>query len=415
MSADGETSLAWAREQDTKDPLGPFREAFLLPENVIYMDGNSLGPLTRAARDRLARTVEVEWGQGLIRSWNDADWIGAPQRVGAKIARLIGARAHEVAVADSTSVNLFKLLSAAMAARPDRRVILTETGNFPTDLYIAQGLAVSMPGAEAKAVAPEEVISAIGPDVAVVMLTHVHYKTAARRDMAAMTAKAHAAGALILWDLSHSAGAVTVELDRHDVDLAVGCGYKFLNGGPGAPAYVFVAERLQASLRSPITGWMGHAEPFAFVDDFQPAAGMKAWLTGTPPVLGVAALEAGVDLMLGADAEALQAKSQALWDLFVSRLEIRCADHGFTLITPRDPDRRGSHVSFTHPEGYRIMQALIARGVIGDFRAPDVLRLAITPLYLGYEDVWRAGEVLAGVMEDEAWRSLPPPSAGRVT
>jgi len=409
------TSLDHARAMDARDPLRSLRDRFILPEGAIYMDGNSLGPLLKATRDRMAHAVEVEWGQGLVRSWNDAHWIGAPQRIGGKIARLIGAAPNEVVVADSTSVILFKLLVAALRARPGRKVILTETGNFPTDLYVAQGVAASLPGVEVRAVASAEVAQAIDADVAVVMLTHVHYKTAARHDMAAITAQAHAAGALMLWDLSHTAGAVAVDLHTDDVDLAVGCGYKFLNGGPGAPAYVFVAERLQGELRSPITGWMGHAEAFAFSDQFRPADGMARWLTGTAPMLSLLALEAGVDLHLTVDARALTAKSGDLWDLFVERLEARCVDHGFELITTREPERRGSHVSITHPEGYRIMQALIARGVIGDFRAPDVLRFAITPLYLGFEDVWRAVEILAEVMETEAWRALPPLAAGRVT
>ena len=361
------------------------------------------------------QAVEVEWGQGLVRSWNDAHWIGAPQRIGGKIARLIGARSHEVVVADSTSVILFKLLVAALRARPGRRVILTETGNFPTDLYVAQGVAASLPGVEVRAVAQDAVADAIDAEVAVVMLTHVHYKTAARHDMAAITQRAHAAGALMLWDLSHSTGAVSVNLYTDDVDLAVGCGYKFLNGGPGAPAFVFVAERLQQALQSPITGWMGHADAFAFSDAFQPAAGMARWLTGTPPMLSLLALEAGVDLHLSIEPADLAAKSRGLWDLFVERFETRCGPFGFELITPRDPDRRGSHVAITHPEGYRIMQALIERGVIGDFRAPDVLRFAITPLYLGFEPVWRAVEILAEVMQTESWRAVAPLAVGRVT
>ncbi len=408
-------SLAHARDLDAHDPLRAIRDRFILPEGVVYMDGNSLGPLLKATRDRLAEAVEVEWGQGLVRSWNDAHWIGAPARIGGKIARLIGARPNEVVVADSTSVILFKLLAAALKARPGRRVILTETGNFPTDLYIAQGVAETLPGVEVRAVVPADVETAIGEDVAVVMLTHVHYKTADRRDMAAITAKAHAAGALMLWDLSHTTGAVTIDLDTDDVDLAVGCGYKFLNGGPGAPAFVFVAERLQAALQSPITGWMGHAEAFAFVDDYSPAEGIARWQTGTPPMLSLLALEAGVDLHLELDPALIAAKSRALWDLFAERLEARCADHGFELITTPDPDRRGSHIAVTHPEGYRIMQALIARGLIGDFRSPDVLRFAITPLYLRFEDVWRAVEILAEVMETQAWRELPERAVGRVT
>jgi kynureninase len=408
-------SLDQARAMDARDPLDALRDRFVLPEGVIYMDGNSLGPLLKAARERMEQAVSVDWGQGLVRSWNDAHWIDAPQRIGGKIARLIGAAPNEVVVADSTSVIVFKLLVAALKARPGRHAILTETGNFPTDLYVAQGVAETLPGVEVRAVASGEIVGAIDQDVAVVMLTHIHYKTAARHDMAAITTRAHAAGALTLWDLSHSTGAVPVDLHTDNADLVVGCGYKFLNGGPGAPAYVFVAERLQQILRSPITGWMGHAQAFAFSDDFRPADGIARWLTGTPPMLSLLALEAGVDLQLEVDRGALAAKGQALWSLFVARLEARCGAFGFDLITPRDPNERGSHIALTHPEGYRIMQALIARGVIGDFRAPDVLRFAITPLYQRFEDIWRAAEILAEIMEGEAWRAVSPLVDGRVT
>jgi kynureninase len=328
---------------------------------------------------------------------------------------LIGASTHEVVVADSTSVNLFKLLSAATRARPGRRVILTEAGNFPTDLYIAQGLAASVPGLEVRVRPREAVADAIDADVAAVMLTHVHYKTAARWDMAAITARAHACGALALWDLSHSAGAVEVDLRACDADLAVGCGYKYLNGGPGAPAFLYVAERLQDALRSPLCGWMGHAAAFDFSDDYRPADGVRRFLCGTPPVLGLTALEVGVDIALGAEMAQVARKSAALWDLFAARVDTRLAGHGLQLISPRDPAARGSHISFAHPEGYRIMQALIARGVIGDFRDPDVLRFGLTPLYLGYEDVWRAVEILGEVMASETWRELPRRAAGRVT
>jgi kynureninase len=406
---------AQARAADAADPLRVFRDRFALPGGVIYLDGNSLGPLPRATPGRLDAALRNAWGEGLIRSWNDADWIGAPARVGGKIARLIGASTHEVVVADSTSVNLFKLLSAATRARPGRRVILTEAGNFPTDLYIAQGLAASVPGLEVRVRPREAVADAIDADVAAVMLTHVHYKTAARWDMAAITARAHACGALALWDLSHSAGAVEVDLRACDADLAVGCGYKYLNGGPGAPAFLYVAERLQDALRSPLCGWMGHAAAFDFSDDYRPADGVRRFLCGTPPVLGLTALEVGVDIALGAEMAQVARKSAALWDLFAARVDTRLAGHGLQLISPRDPAARGSHISFAHPEGYRIMQALIARGVIGDFRDPDVLRFGLTPLYLGYEDVWRAVEILGEVMASETWRELPRRAAGRVT
>jgi kynureninase len=408
-------SLEIARGLDAADPLAAYRARFALPPNVIYLDGNSLGPMPVAARARIAQAVEGEWAEGLIGSWNDADWIGAPARVGNKIAGLIGAKAGEVVVADSTSVNLYKLLVAALHARPGRSVILTETGNFPTDLYVAGGAAQAVPGARVRAVEPEAVQAAIDADTAVVMLTHVHYKSAVRRDMARISAAAHAAGALVLWDLSHSAGAIEVRLNACEADLAVGCGYKFLNGGPGAPAFLFVAANLQQSLNSPLTGWMGHAAPFDFVDAFRPAEGIKRFLCGTPPVLGLAALESGVDLALEVDPAALEAKSARLWDFFATAMASRLPDHGFELVTPRDAALRGSHIAYARPEGYAIMQALIARGVVGDFREPDIIRFGLTPLYLGFEDVWRAVDILAAVMSAQAWRASPPRQPGRVT
>jgi kynureninase len=411
VSATLEEVRAW----DATDPLRGFRDRFVLPPDLIYLDGNSLGPLPRAAKDRLAVAIEHEWGAGLIRSWNDANWIDAPARVGGKVAGLIGAAAHEVVVADSTSVNLFKLLTAAVDLRRGRRVILTEAGNFPTDLYIAQGVASWLPDIEVRAVARGAVERSIDDEVAVVLLTHVHYKTADRWDMAAITARAHEAGALALWDLSHSAGAIEVDLRACGADLAVGCGYKYLNGGPGAPAFLFAAERLHETMRSPLSGWMGHAAAFDFIDDYRPARGIGRFLCGTPPILGLLALEAGVDLALEVDMGAVERKSARLWDLFAGQIEARCGAHGFQLITRRDAARRGSHIAFTHPQAYPIMQALIARGVIGDFRDPDVLRFGITPLFLRYEDVWRAVETLHEVMRDGDWRIAPSRSSGRVT
>ena len=396
-------TLEEARALDAADPFAPLRDHFALPEGIIYLDGNSLGALPKAASERVAATVADEWGSGLIRSWNAAGWIDAPARVGAKIAPLIGARPHEVIAADSTSVNLYKLLVAALQARPGRRVILTEPGNFPTDLYLAQGIAATFPGVEVRTVDRADIVAAIDADTAVVLLTHVHYKSAAKFDMAAVTAAAHAAGALMLWDLSHSAGAVAVDLGGCNADLAVGCGYKYLNGGPGAPAFLFVAERHQAVLQSPLTGWMGHAAPFDFGDDYAAGSGVKRFLCGTPPILGLAALEAALDVFADADRAALFKKGQALCDLFIALVEDRCAGFGLTLATPRDPAARGSHVSFTHPDAWPIMSALIDRGVIGDFRAPDLLRFGFTPLYLGFADVWRAVEILREILATRAW------------
>jgi kynureninase len=385
---------------DDEDPLAAFRDRFDLPEGVIYLDGNSLGALPSATPQRLAEVTRQEWGQGLIRSWNTADWIGAPQRVGGKIARLIGAEADEVIVADSTSVNLYKLLSAGLAVRPGRRVILSEPGNFPTDLYIAQGLAAADPSISVSTLPRDDIVAAAGPDT-LVMLTHVHYKTGQRFDMRAVTQAVQAKGGMILWDLSHSAGAVELELSAVGVDLAVGCGYKYLNGGPGAPAFLYVAQRHQAALRSPLSGWMGHAAPFAFGDDYAPAQGLKRFLCGTPPILSLAALECGVDLFLEADMATVAAKSRRLCDLFIALVEAHCPD--LTLLTPRDAAARGSHVSFAHSNGYAVMQALIARGVIGDFREPDAMRFGFTPLYLGHADVWRAVQILKDILETRAW------------
>ena len=402
-------SLDDVRAWDAADPLRGYRERFVLPQGVIYLDGNSLGALPAATTARLAEATTTQWGEGLIRSWNGHDWIGAPARIGAKIARLIGAAPHEVVVADSTSVNLFKLIVAAVraqaGARAGRSTILAEPGNFPTDLYVAQGAAGVLAGARLRMLPIDQLTVAIDADTALVMLTHVHYKSGAMHDMAAITRRAHAAGALVLWDLSHSAGAVQVDLNAVGADLAVGCGYKYLNGGPGAPAFLFVAERHQATLRSPLTGWMGHAAPFDFVDDYQPADGIDRFLCGTPSVLAMAALEAGVDQFDGADMAVVSAKAQRLCSLFIERVEDRCAGFGLTLATPREPAARGSHVAFRHPDAYPIMQALIERGVIGDFRAPDILRCGFTPLYLGFEDVWRAVEILREVLATGAWRA----------
>ncbi len=396
-------TLAMIQRWDEADELRDFRDRFALPDGIIYLDGNSLGALPRATPARLAAAVEEEWGQQLIRGWNTAGWISAPQRVGAKIARLIGAKAEEVIVADSTSVNLFKLLAAGLAAQPGRSVVLSEQGNFPTDLYIAQGLAAMLPSVKLRTVPRARINDSIDEDVAVVMLTHVHYKTAERFEMDTITRAAHAQGALVLWDLSHSAGAVEVNLNAAGADLAIGCGYKYLNGGPGAPAFLYVAERHLTNLKSPLTGWMGHAAPFIFGDNYVAGAGIMRFLCGTPPILGLVALEAGVDLTLKVDMASLTYKSRRLSSLFIDLVEANCAGLGLTLITPRETDQRGSHVSFAHADGYPVMKALIARGVIGDFRAPDILRFGFTPLYTRYEDVWEAAATLHDILVHKSW------------
>ncbi|MBJ7410371.1 MAG: kynureninase [Phenylobacterium sp.] len=389
---------------DAADPLARFRDAFDLPPGVIYLDGNSLGPLPRAAAAQVERAVRQEWGQGLIASWNTAGWIEAPQRLGAKVARLIGAGPSEVAVADSTSVNLFKLAAGALSLRPDRKVIITEQGNFPTDVYVLEGLCAQA-GAMLKVLPPEEVMAAVDADTAAVVLTHVHYKTARRWDMAAVTQAVQAKGALMLWDLAHTAGALACDLNGAGADLAVGCGYKYLNGGPGAPAFLFVAARHQAAIRSPLSGWMGHAAPFAFEDRYRPSGDIRTMLCGTPPILGLAALEAGLDLQLQADPKAVEAKGLSLCRLFIQLVETRCAGHGLVLAGPREMADRGLHVSFAHPEGYALVQALIARGVVGDFRDPDIARFGFSPLYLSHADVWDAVEILREVLESRAFEA----------
>ncbi|MES2342123.1 MAG: kynureninase [Pseudomonadota bacterium] len=391
-----------ALARDRADPLAARRDLFELEDGLIYLDGNSLGALPRAVKGRLAQAVEAEWGRGLIRSWNTADWIGLPARVGARIAGLIGAAPGEVIAADSTSVNLFKLAAGALAMRPGRKVILSEPGNFPTDLYILQGLARFLPGVELRLAAPGELPAALDNGVALLLLTHAHYKTGALHDMQALTARAHEVGALALWDLSHSAGALEVDLNGAGADLAVGCGYKYLNGGPGAPAFAFIAARHQADFQTPLTGWMGHAQPFAFRDDYAPGAGMLRALCGTPSVLGLTALEAALTAFDGVAMADLRTKSRALGDLFLDLAAERCP--GFGVACPRDSAQRGSQVSLTHPHGYPIVQALIARGVVGDFRAPDVLRFGFAPLYVRYVDVWDAVEHLVQVMAREEWR-----------
>jgi kynureninase len=403
--------------EDGRDRLAPLRALFALDrvdaEGVIYLDGNSLGALPKAAIPRIREVVETEWGVGLIRSWNAAGWIDLSVRIGDKIARLIGAKPGEVTVADSTSVNLFKALSAAVALTPGRSRLLSERTNFPTDLYIAETFARDR-GLELVLVDHDAIASHLDDRVAVVMLTHASYRTGRMYDMASVTRSAHDAGAIMLWDLAHTAGAVPVDLHAAGADIAVGCGYKYLNGGPGSSAFIWVHPQHIARMdrerwRQPLSGWLGHAEPFAFSAEYEPAAGMARFICGTPPVLSMAALECGVDTLLAADDHggmaAIRNKSLALTDLFISLIEQRCADHGFTVVTPRDHALRGSQVSLSHPEhAYAIVQALIARGVIGDFRPPDILRFGFTPLYTRFADVWDAVARLQDVMATGGWR-----------
>ena len=392
---------AEAEQLDAADPLAFTRERFQLPDGTIYLDGNSLGALPRAAQRALSETVERQWGQDLIASWTKHSWIDWPTQIAAKLAPIVNAKPSELLIADSTSVCLFKLLAAAARARPGRSKILTQQQNFPTDLYVAQGVCDVL-GLELKALPADQVAVAVDTNTAAVTLTHVDYRSAAFHDMHAINAAAHAAGALTVWDLSHSAGAVELDLEASDCDLAVGCGYKYLNGGPGAPAFLFVAERLQGELHSPVQGWMGHAEPFAFDDAYRPAPGILRFLTGTPSILALAALDAGLSTFEGVTMRYLAAKSRQLSELFVTEVEARCGSQ-LRLESPRNSNDRGSHVVFAHPHGYAVMQALISRGVIGDFRAPDLMRFGFAPLYNGFSEMVRAAEILAGILTSGEW------------
>jgi len=394
-------TLEEAQQLDASDPLAFTRERFRIPDGVMYLDGNSLGALPVATSAALEVTAEQQWGKDLIASWNRHEWIDWPTRIAEKLAPIVGAAPGELLIADSTSVCLFKLLAAAARARPDRKTILTQQANFPTDLYVAQGLA-GLLGLQLKTPGADEVCGAIDRDTAVVTLTHVDYRSAAIHDMRAINDAAHAAGALTVWDLSHSAGAIELDLNAAGCDLAVGCGYKYLNGGPGSPAFIYVAERLQDELTNPLQGWMGHAEPFAFVDDYQPAGGILKFLTGTPSILALAALDSGLSTFDGISMTDVEAKSRKLSALFVSEVEERCGSE-VRLESTREPTQRGSHVVFAHRDGYAVMQALIARGVIGDFRAPDLMRFGFTPLYTRFTDVVQAAAILAEILKSREW------------
>ena len=412
-------TLQDCQQRDAQDTLRPLRDLFTLPQGLIYLDGNSLGMMPKAAVARAAEVVTLEWGQGLIRSWNAAGWFDLPQRLGNRIAPLIGAGPDQVVATDSTSINLFKVLSAALTIaaqdQPTRRVVVSECSNFPTDLYIAEALCKER-GFTLQLVEPHAIAAAMDGTVAVLMLTHVNYRTGAMHDIASVTRAAHAAGSLMLWDLAHSAGAVPVDLLAADADFAVGCGYKYLNGGPGAPAFVWVHPKHADRFWQPLAGWWGHAAPFAFTPDYQPAAGISRYLCGTQPIVSLSLLECGLDTFKAADAlggmVALRAKSLALTDLFITLVEQRCADFGLGLATPLAHNERGSQVCLTreHAAGaFAIMQALIARGVIGDFRAgdggmhKDILRFGFTPLYIGYEDVWHAVRHLHEILQTQEW------------
>jgi kynureninase len=391
--------------RDQQDPLAGKRHAFTLTPGEIYLDGNSLGALVTSVGPRMERAVKDEWGRGLIRSWNDAGWYPAPLRVGARIAQLVGAWPHEVVACDSTSVNLFKVLVGALRLRPGRRVIIGEAGNFPTDMYVAAGVAELL-GAELRCVAADEVeaaIEAAGAEFAVVTLTEVNYKTGRLHDMTRITAAAHRAGGLTAWDLAHSAGTLPVQLNACEADFAVGCGYKYLNGGPGAPAFVFVAERHLGAFSQPIHGWHGHARPFEFTAGYEPHPGIDRLLVGTASQLGLIALEEALTVFDDVDLQLLRRKGMELGDLFIALVEQELAGFGFGLASPREAAERGSQVSLTHEQGYAVMQALISRGVIGDFRAPDILRFGFAGLYVRFADLWDAVAELKDVMRSGAW------------
>ncbi|WP_238867147.1 kynureninase [Achromobacter xylosoxidans] len=394
---------------DRQDPLAPLKARFDLPPGVLYMDGNSLGVMPRAAAARAAEVITQEWGTGLIRSWNTAGWFELPSRLGDKLAGLLGAKEGELVITDTTSLNIFKALAASLRIQQKRqskrRVILSERDNFPTDLYMIQGMIdLLQQGYEMRLIddgLPLE--RALDEDVAVVLLSHVNYRSGQMHDMAAVTRQAHERGALVIWDLAHAAGAVPVDLNGADADYAVGCTYKYLNGGPGSPAFIWVAPRHIPDFWQPLSGWWGHQRPFDMTVAYEPAGGIRRYLCGTQPIVSLAMVECGLDVAREADMAEVRRKSLALGDLFIALVEERCAGHPLTLVTPRDHAQRGSHVSLRHPNGYEVMQALIARGLIGDYREPEVLRFGLTPLYFGYADVWDAVEILKDVLDSKAW------------
>lgn len=401
---------------DQADPLANFYDEFTMPEGMIYLDGNSLGARPKAALGRAVDVVQQEWGTDLISSWNKANWFQLPQRLGDKLAKILGADNGEVIATDSVGINIYKVLAAALKLRPDRKVIVMNGSNFPTDNYMAQGLIEHLgQGHSIRFVEADELMQAIDDDVAAVCLTHVHYKTGSIFDMQEVTARAHEKGALTIWDLCHSAGAMPVELNACDADFAVGCTYKYLNGGPGGPAFIFVAQRHQAKARQPLTGWWGHAEPFAFERDYRPAEGIKQMLSGTQPIVTFAVAEVGLDMFLRVDLKQLREKSQRLTQMFIELVDQRCGSYGFTLVSSDIAEHRGSQVSFNHEHGFAVVQALTSKNVIGDFRAPLNVRFGFAPLYIRYVDVWDAVDRLHEVMQSELWRQPQFNQRGAVT
>ncbi|MDH6233682.1 kynureninase [Mesorhizobium soli] len=398
--------LAVIEARDAADPLRHMRDRFVLPKGVIYLDGNSLGAASKDVFIELDKAAKEEWAEGLIRSWNKAGWFDLATDLGDKIGRLIGAEPGETVVCDTTSTNIYKALHAALSMRPDRSVIVAEGSSFPTDLYMAEGVAATRPGVTIRleGVDAENIEDLIDDSVAVVLVNHVNYKSGELRDMAALTAKAHAVGALVVWDLCHTAGAMPVDLNGANADLAVGCTYKYLNGGPGAPAFIYAAKRHHDQIQQPLSGWWGHARPFAFTQGYEASPGIRRFLCGTQPILSLRALKGALDVWDDVDLDLLRKKSIELTDLFIELVEAQCGEFGVKLEGPREAARRGSQVSFSHENSYEIMQALIERGVIGDFRAPNVIRFGFTPLYVGYRDVWDAVVVLRDILATGAWQ-----------
>jgi kynureninase len=391
--------------RDSADPLRGLRDRFVLPEGVIYLDGNSLGPMPRAAANVLKQTIEQEWGHDLIRSWNSAGWFDMPVRLGDRVGALLGAAPGQTVVCDTTSINLYKAIQAAVGLRPDRTIVIAEEASFPTDLYIIEG-AMRSAGRPMQ----RRLIGCDGPSidslldrqVAVAVLSHVNYRTGELLDMAGITRRLHDAGALVVWDLCHSTGVVEIAFDRHAIDFAVGCTYKYLNGGPGSPAFISVAKTHQAAAQNPLSGWWGHAAPFAFDRDFRPDEGIRRFLCGTQPIISLRGVDVALDAMQGVEVAALRQKSLALTELFMARVDALLP--GLDIVTPRQPSLRGSQVGISFDKGYAVVQAMIERGVIGDFRAPDLMRFGFAPLYVRYQDVWDAAEILASCINAEVWR-----------
>lgn len=389
---------------DQNDPLSFLRDEFEMPKGLINMDGNSLGALPKSTFQKLTRTVKEEWGIGLIRSWSAAGWFESPVRIGNKIAPLIGAKEGEVLVADTTSINLFKALAAASQMNKDRSILLSESGNFPTDLYMMQGLAaLSNNRLQTKIVSPEQLQDSLTEEVAVLLLTQVNFKTAEIKDLQVITQKAHEKGIIVIWDLSHSVGSIEVDLTAANADFAVGCGYKFLNGGPGAPAFIYVPKRHQAVAQNMLSGWMGHADPFAFTEKYVPNSSIERFRSGTPTILGMTALENGVDLFQKTSIRALRKKCVQLSELFIHLMSQTCGTYGFELASPTDATQRAGHVAFSHPEGHAIYQAIKQKQIISDFRTPNILRFGITPMYLRYVDIYDVVMAIREVMETGVW------------